>query len=79
MSKSYRFELNKRGVLDLLQSDWAMEIVEAKANEVQARCGEGYEVTTHRGKGRCQASVHANTVKSRQENAQNNTLLKALR
>lgn len=79
MSKRYRFKLDRKGVRELLQSDWAMSVVEDKAKEVQARCGEGYEVTTHTGRTRVNASVHAATVEARQQNARDNTLLKALR
>lgn len=41
--------------------------------------GEGYEVTTHTGKNRVNASVRANTVKTIKDNYENNTLLKSLR
>lgn len=78
MSKSYRFTLDRKGVKQLLKSEWAMEVVNSKANEIRGKLGDGYEVTTYNGKTRVNASVHANTVKARQDNAKNNTLLKAL-
>ena len=45
----------------------------------QNRCGDGYEMTTHVGKNRVNASVHAKTIKARKDNSKNNTLLKAMR
>lgn len=78
-NKRYKFVLDRKGVGELLKSDWALSVVEAKANEVQGRVGTGYEVTTYKGgKSRVNASVEAKTIKARQENAKDNTLIKAL-
>ena len=77
MSKS-GFKLNRAGVGKLLRSQEMMGVCEEFANGIRSKCGEGYEVTTHRGKGRVNASVYAKTVEARQENAENNTLLKAM-
>lgn len=77
MSK-VKFELNYAGVGKLLKSDDMKAICEEHANMVQARAGSGYEVTTYTGPTRVNASVHAVTKKARKDNAENNTLLKAL-
>lgn len=74
-----KFELNSAGVRKLLQSGEAMSICQGYAGAIQGRCGEGYEVTTFTGRTRVNASVHATTFKARKENAENNTLLKAVR
>lgn len=73
------FKLNREGVRQLLQSEEMANVCRGYANEIQGRCGEGYEVTTFTGKTRVNASVHAATPEARRENLENNTLLKAVR
>lgn len=77
MSKA-KFELNRAGVRELLRSQEMMNICREYADGVQARAGDGYEVTTHVGRNRVNASVHAETYEARKDNYDNNTLLKAL-
>ena len=77
MSK-VRFELNRAGVRDLLRSQEAMNVCENEASRIAMRAGEGYEVTTHVGVNRVNASVMASTPEARRDNSRNNTLLKAL-
>ena len=72
------FKLNRAGVRELLRSPEALSVVESYAAPVQSRAGEGYEITTHTGKNRVNASVHAETYEARKDNYENNTLLKAL-
>lgn len=72
------FKLNRSGVRSLMQSPEAQAIVESYARQVQSRAGEGYEVSTYVGKTRVNASVRAETFEARQDNYNNNTLLKAL-
>ena len=55
-----------------------MNICAEYASGVQARAGDGYIVTTYVGKNRVNASVMADTYEARQDNYENNTLLKAL-
>jgi hypothetical protein len=55
-----------------------MRICEGYANKAKSQLGEGYSVTTHTGKNRVNASVAAQTFKARRENAENNTILKAV-
>lgn len=77
MSKA-KFELNRAGVRQLMQSQEMMNICRDYANEVRARAGDGYEVTTYTGRNRVNASVHAETYEARKDNYEHNTLLKAL-
>jgi hypothetical protein len=72
------FKLNSAGVRDLLRSQEAMAACKTYADAVLSRAGEGYEVTTYVGVNRVNASVHAETFEARKDNAENNTLLKAL-
>lgn len=74
-----RFELNSHGVRELLQSQEMMGICKQYASKAQSKLGEGYEVTTHTGKTRVNAQIKAETYKARKDNAENNSILKALR
>ena len=74
-----RFELNSQGVRELLQSQEMMGICKKYASKAQSKLGEGYEVTTHTGKTRVNAQIKAETYKARKDNAENNSILKALR
>lgn len=76
---NFRFELNKAGVKELLQSAEMMSICKQYADSAQSRLGEGYEVTTHTGKTRVNAQIEATTYQARKDNAKNNTILKAIR
>ena len=77
MSK-VKFELNRAGVRELLQSQEMASICLNYANGVQSRAGNGYEVSTFVGRNRVNASVYAETAEARRDNYDNNTLLKAL-
>lgn len=74
-----RIVLNRAGVRALLRSQAMMEVCEKHARDAQARLGEGYVVTTRRGKNRVNASVAAQSFAARRENARSNTILKALK
>ena len=78
MSK-VKFELNRAGVRELMQSAEAMNVVREYAMQIQSRCpsGLGYEVTSMVGATRANASVFAATPEARRDNFENNTLLKA--
>lgn len=75
---NFRFELDRDGVRELMQSPEMANICESYARDVQARAGSGYEVNTYVGKTRVNASVHAETEEAVRDNFDNNTLLKAL-
>lgn len=74
-----RIVLNKKSVKELLKSQEMLDICLEHANATAETAGSGYEVTTHIGKTRVNASVRANTVESIKDNYENNTLLKSLR
>ena len=73
-----KFELNRAGVKELLQSSQMMAICEQYAKQVAGRAGDGYEVTTYTGPSRVNASVHAATKEAMKDTYTNNTLVKAL-
>lgn len=77
MSKGIKFKLNRSGVGSLLKSQNVMNVCESYANQIRARAGEGYEVSTYVGKTRVNASVFPATKEARRDNLEHNTLLKA--
>ncbi len=79
MANNVKFELNRQGVRELMQSDEMMAVVSRLANESLATLGDGYEVTTLVGKTRVNAEIAAVTYQARKENSENNTILKSLR
>lgn len=70
--------LNRSGVRSLLQSQEMMDICKSYAFSAQSKLGDGYSVTYQTGKNRVNAEVAAITTEAIRENAQNNTILKAL-
>lgn len=76
---SKKFELNYRGVAELMKSPEMVAILKEKAKGIQERAGSGYETSTYVGKNRENVSVKTKTSKAIRDNNKNNTLLKAMR
>lgn len=76
---NFTFKLDRAGVRQLLKSEQMKKICEEYAKAAQARCGEGYVVTSHTGRNRANASLYAETVEAKVDNSKNNTLLKAVK
>ena len=75
-----KFVLNYEGVGKLLKSEKVLKVCHQYAEQVAERAGDGYEVDDYPdGKTRVNVSVRAATEKARQDNFDNNTLLKALK
>lgn len=74
-----KFELNREGVRELLQSPEMMQVCKSYADKALGSLGDGYTVTTITGKTRVNAEIAATTAEARRENSENNTILKALR
>ena len=77
MSK-VEIKLNSANIRAILRSADMQSMLEAKAAEIAARAGEGYEYQTHDSGQRIIANVYAATDEARKDNLENNTLLKAL-
>lgn len=77
MSKN--FKLNRKGVRELMQSQEMQAVLQEKASQITARCGDGYEHNVMVGKNRANAMVRAATSKAKRDNMDNNTILKAVR
>lgn len=79
MANKVKFELNRDGVRQLMQSDEMMAVVRSYADKALSSLGADYEVTTMTGKTRVNAEVKAVTYKAKKDNLENNTILKSLR
>lgn len=79
MAKNMRVVLDRKGVKELLKSAEMQEACQAQADAVISRAGNGYASDAHRTKERVIINVWPDTFLARQDNAGNNTLLKALR
>ena len=72
--------LDKKGVRELLRSQEMMDIcLEHAEATIAAAGGEGYEISSHVGTNRVNASVRADTIETIKDNYKNNTLIKSLR
>ena len=78
MAETFKFELNREGVRELLRSKEMLDICSEYANSALGRLGSGYEVTTHTGTNRVNAQVAAETYSAKKENLNDNTILKAV-
>lgn len=74
-----KIKLNRDGVRQMLQSEEMQSLLRERAETALTSLGEGYEVTTHVGKNRANASIKAITYKAKKDNLKNNSILKALR
>lgn len=79
MASNVKVVLNTSGVRELLRSNEMMTICEEQANHALNKLGPGYEVTTHIGRRRVNASIGTATYEAMRDNSQNNSILKALR
>ena len=78
MAKKNRFVLNRSGVKQMLKSSEIMGVCEKYESDIVGRLGSGYEVSTHTGRNRGNASVAAVTYKAKREVMENNSILKAV-
>ena len=78
MSK-VRIKLNRAGMRQMLRSPEVLTALGNAADEITGRCGDGYESGSSVGRERALAYARAATKEARQDNHDNNTLLKAVR
>ena len=76
---SKKFELNRKGVAELMKSKEMQGILTEYASGVKNRCGDGYTQDIYVGKNRANAMVSAETREALSDNIKNNTILKAVR
>lgn len=75
---NFRFELNRAGVRELLQSAEMSKLMDEEATSILNRLPEGYGKSTGMTSQRAKAHVGTRTHEAANENKKNNTLLKAL-
>lgn len=73
-----KFELDRKGVRQLLQSDEAREICEDAAKQALQTLGDGYGSDTRTGKNRVIVEIRPQTPKAYYENKRHNAILKAV-
>lgn len=78
MSK-VKFELNRKGVADLMKSGNMQSIIKKNASNIRGRAGTGYQQDLYVGKNRVNAHVWAETREAKSDNLKHNTLLKSVR
>lgn len=78
MSK-VRFELNKKGVGELLKSQEMKDVLSSYASDIQGRVGGSYQTDTMQMGTRAIASVFTEEPDEIQDNFDNNTLWRATR
>jgi len=78
MSK-VKFELNRKGVADLMKSGNMQSIIKKNASNIRGRAGAGYQQDLYVGKNRANAHVWAESREAKSDNLKHNTLLKSVR
>lgn len=74
MSSGFRFELNKKGVGELLKSQEMADVLTQHASKVATKAGTGYEAKQMG----TRVIVLARSTEAEQDNYENNTLLKSM-
>ena len=73
-----RFKLDRKGIQALVSSDEARGVVNAAAEELRARAGDGFKVhSSNKGK-RARAYIHASTKEAGLEQIKHHTLERVL-
>ena len=78
MSKKVKFELNRKGVADLMKSPEMQTILSGLGNTKAAQAGDGYKSQVHVYKNRAVAQIFPTDFESTNDNYENNTLLKVI-
>ena len=78
MGKKVRFELNLKGLNELMKGPEMQAVLDEKAQQIQNAAGEGYEHQTYPINWIAVANVYPETKEAHADNMENNTLLKAM-
>ena len=83
MAKSFkllRVDIDQKAVRKVfLESPETLGFCRQIATQVQAKCGDGYEIKEHpSGRTRASVTVYAATQDARRDNLDNNTLLRSI-
>lgn len=77
MSK-FEIRLDSAGIQALLKSQEIVDVLQAQADNIRAQLGDQYQTSQHIGKTRANVSVYTEDPDALQDNAKNNTMLKAM-
>ena len=75
----FHFELNRSGVRKLLKSKEMQNGLSSVAFAAQSRLGDGYTASHYTADTRAVAEISAGSLSARKENAETNSILKALK
>ena len=75
---SWRFELDRDGVRELMQSPEMVKCIKDFAYDAKRQAGDGYKVKSKLTATRAMSSVFAYSSKANSDNLKQNTLLKAI-
>lgn len=78
MSKKVKVKLNSDGIRQLLKSQEMRTVLEGYGERTANNAGLGYAYSTHTTEQRAIVNVYPNTKEAAKENAEENTLLRAL-
>ena len=78
MSKKVTFELNRKGVADLMKSQEMQTILNQLGNQKATQAGDGYKSDVHVYQKRAVAQIYPGDRESGLDNYENNTLLKII-
>lgn len=79
MSKKVKVKLNSDGIRQLLKSQEMRAVLEGYGEKTASSAGLGYAYSTHTTEQRAIVNVYPATKEAAKENAEENTLLMALR
>ena len=77
MSK-LEIQLDSAGIQALLKSQEIVDVLQSQADNIRAQLGDQYQTSQHIGKTRANVSVYTEDPDALQDNAKNNTMLKAM-
>lgn len=73
-----KIELDSAGIQALLKSQEIVDVLQSQADNIRAQLGDQYQTSQHIGKTRANVSVYTDDPDALQDNATNNTMLKAM-
>lgn len=75
---SLKIKLDSAGIQALLKSQEIVDALQSQADNIRAQLGDQYQTSQHIGKTRANVSVYTEDPDALQDNAANNTMLKAM-
>lgn len=78
MAKNVKFELNIKGLNELMKSEAMCQCLQAAGNNVSASAGTDYGTRVHQASFVAICNVYPDSKSAAKDNYKNNTLLKAI-